>query len=347
MLLLFAAAFACNRSVATSATLPPAPRRVMISAQGSQTVTSSPFVPATDTLTPSPTVTNTATTMPTRTPSPTPSLPPTPTRVIHPPGEVAVPILLYHHVTDRVGYKRYAVTIVNFKEQMQYLADQGYQTITLSELADVIQNGGYLPDKPVVITFDDGCLDVYVNAFPILQQLNYRATMYIITGTLGTDKSYGYVQTDQINELIQAGWEIGSHSISHTNLNTSIYGIGNELEQSKQTLEDQFHITVQSFSYPFASANNGIVQLVKDKGYTNAVGVGILNLHSEKTLFFLSRREIYDTYRMADFKDLLTLPPASTATPENTATLTGEPILSASPTLRSTPVPGALDPFLR
>ncbi len=258
-----------------------------------------------------------------------------------------MPILLYHHVTDRTGYKRYAVTIANFKEQMQYLSDQGYQTITLSELADVIQYGGHLPDKPVVITFDDGCLDVYVNAFPILRQLNYRATMYIITGTLGTDKSYGYVQTDQINELIQAGWEIGSHSISHTNLDTSTYGMGNELEQSKQTLEDQFDITVRSFSYPFARANNAIVQLVKDKGYTNAVGVGILNLHSERLLFFLSRREIYDTYRIADFKDLLTLPPLSTATPEDTATLTEEPTLTASPTLRSTPVPGSLDPSPR
>ncbi len=231
-----------------------------------------------------------------------------------------MPILLYHHVSDQEKYQRYAVAPDVFAAQMQLLEDQGYHTITISELADVINSGGTLPVHPIAITFDDGCYDVFQNGFPILQQHGFRATMYIITNTLGSDKSYGYMQEDEINQLVAAGWEIGSHSVTHTKMQDSKIGVGNEFDNSRKILEEKFKIKVLSFSYPFAIANRWMMDQAASHEYTSAVGVGIFNLHGPRSLFYLSRREVYHSLDVTAFQKLLELPtdPTATPTPEST-----------------------------
>lgn len=101
--------------------------------------------------------------------------------------------LMYHNVSDR-GSSRYTLTVKEFRSQMEALRQGGYHSITISQLADLIRRGGGLPERPVVLTYDDGYLGVYENAFPILQETGFTGVIYVITGTLGTDKSYGYVQ---------------------------------------------------------------------------------------------------------------------------------------------------------
>lgn len=270
------------------------------------------------TLPPTPTLTTEATGSPSSTAAVTvtatiPANPTTPEGyVYHPAGPVYAPILMYHRVTDQAPALRYAVTVDNFRAQMQRLADAGYQTITVSELTNVIREGGTLPAKPVVITFDDGFLDVYENAFPIMQELGFTATMYIITGTLGTDKAYGYVQEEELRALANAGWEIGSHSISHSDLKTTHLGMRNEAEKSKQELEEKLGLPIRSFAYPYASANDWIEEQMAKYGYDSAMGVGIINRHSPESLYFLSRREVYNNTTLREFDDLLTVPPPTT-----------------------------------
>ncbi len=219
-------------------------------------------------------------------------------------GKVVMPILLYHRVSEE-GSAQYRVTPQVFREQMEWLKKEGYQAVTVSQVADVIRGGGTLPQKPVAITFDDGYLDTYENAFPILSELGFTATVYIITGTLGTDKSYGYMQEDALTELIAAGWEIGSHSVTHTSLKKTKLGAGNEMRQSKVDLEKKLGIKVRSFSYPYGEANQEIKDLAAQMGYESGVGIDILNTHTTRQLYFLTRREVYSSMTMTGFANLL------------------------------------------
>ena len=91
-----------------------------------------------------------------------------------------VPILNYNRVND-IDNNEFTLTVEQFDAQMKYLVDSGYSVITLDELLDAWAGNGKLPKKPVIITFDDGHIDVYKNVFPILQKYNLKATFFIVT----------------------------------------------------------------------------------------------------------------------------------------------------------------------
>lgn len=95
----------------------------------------------------------------------------------------SIPIFNYHHVCKHRGL----VTVLpeTFDDQMLYLADNGYHSVTPDELADFISNGAPLPEKSVMLTFDDGYLDNYVYAYPILKKYGLRATLFCITDWIG------------------------------------------------------------------------------------------------------------------------------------------------------------------
>ena len=152
-----------------------------------------PSLTPTDTFTPSPT----STPVPTDTPIPTP----TPALVWTAPGDVITPILLYHHVSDAGNGIRYYVSNADFRAQMQALHDWGYNSITVSELVDVLIHGGELPNRPVVITFDDGNIDVYQNAFPMMHALGFVGTFYIVANRL---QSKYFVNVEQLQEMAEA-----------------------------------------------------------------------------------------------------------------------------------------------
>ncbi len=217
---------------------------------------------------------------------------------------ISVPILLYHQIQDD-GNSRYILPVSDFRAQIKALAEAGYHTISMSRLAEVIRSGGQMPEKPIVLTFDDGYLDTYENAYPILKEFGFQGVVYVITGTVGTEKSYGYMQAEELQALVEAGWEIGSHSISHTDLKTSRLGMGTEIQKSKDDLEALLKTPIRTFSYPYGLANPWIEDRVKEYGYDFAVGLGTFITHSPKTLYYLSRREVVRGASLADFKALL------------------------------------------
>jgi hypothetical protein len=187
---------------------------------------------ATSTSTPVPTITPlppTETPLPTNTPEPT--LTPTPAVVQVGAGEeLTVPILLYHHISDEGPGNRYYVSPAAFKEQMQWLADHHYQTITIAQLADLILYGGEMPLRPVIITFDDGDADMVTNALPILKQFGFVATSYLIVKWIDAPH---YITSEQVAQLIQEGWEIGSHSMSHVDLTQNEGSLDYEVRESR------------------------------------------------------------------------------------------------------------------
>lgn len=258
------------------------------------------------TYTPSPTFTPTLTSTPIPTDTPVPTDTPMPTDtpepVYNPGGYVIAPILLYHHISDVGNGNRYYVTPDVFRAQLQALRDWGYTSITVTDLVNVIINGGELPARPVVLTFDDGNNDIYQNAFPIMQEMGFVGTFYIVGNRL---QSRYFVTTDQLIEMTNAGWEIGDHSMSHIDLTLDHSVIGYEAATSRSVLEDALGVPINTFAYPYGLTDEFVTNKISEYGYHAGMGLGRSWEHSWGTLFYLSRIEIEASYDMAKFASIL------------------------------------------
>ncbi len=263
-------------------------------------------------LTPTATITPLpATQTPTATITPEPSL--TPTWITYTGQQkIIAPILLYHHIrfTDNPG--RYDVSPDMFSAQMNALKEWGYTSVTVRDLVGVLRSGGMLPEKTVVISFDDGDLDVYQNAFPVMKKLGLVGTFYIVSNRL---KSTDFVTAEQLKEMAAAGWEIGSHSHSHIDLSKNHGSIETESAHSKAVLEDALGETISTYAYPFGAFDATVGNGVASSGFTGAVGLGTSYIHSVHVVYYLSRIEVRGEYDMASFSRIIPWSPVSTPVP--------------------------------
>ncbi|MEZ0394992.1 MAG: polysaccharide deacetylase family protein, partial [Anaerolineales bacterium] len=217
------------------------------------------------------------------------------------PGPIVCPILLYHRIAEPPFPNDYYVTPAAFREQMQALNDWGYTAIPISLLVSAITEGARLPEKPVVITFDDGDITVYTTAFPILRQFGFVGVNYLVANRLGVE---GYMNVSQLQELAAAGWEVGSHSMTHADLRTSP-DLDREIRQSRLVLEAALGVPVETFAYPYGLGNDNesIVARVR-ANYTAALGLGPYLEQNFDRLYYLARRPVlygWDLERFAYF----------------------------------------------
>ncbi|MDD5416100.1 MAG: polysaccharide deacetylase family protein [Candidatus Daviesbacteria bacterium] len=198
------------------------------------------------------------------------------------PGRVAaagwrVPILTYHYIAGNPNAKDIArdslsVSPDKFEAQMQYLAQNGYTPITLDTLYGIFSRQTSVPAKPVVLTFDDGYIDFYTNAFPILRRFNFHAVSFIPTGLIGG--SY-YMNWGQIKEIASSGLvTFEGHTVNHANLASLSYAdMLKQLIDSKNVIQANTGYPVNFISYP-NGFTNGIVQAAaRQAGYAGGVGV--------------------------------------------------------------------------
>jgi len=195
-----------------------------------------------------------------------------------------VPILLYHSISEGVPskFRKWAVPPQIFATQMAFLYELKYQPITVTQFARAMAGGNErLPDRPVVLTFDDGFADFYTQALPVLKQYGFTATLYIATGLIGNTNHWLYDQSqipfmtwDQIVEVSADGIECGAHSHSHPQLDTlSSDSARQEIFHSKMVLEHHLERQILTFSYPHGYFNSTIRRLVQVAGYTSACAV--------------------------------------------------------------------------
>jgi len=172
-----------------------------------------------------------------------------------------VPILMYHSVSGESEqghpYFHTATSPVVFAAQMEYLKEQGYTAVRLSEVADILEGRTKGIRRPVAITFDDGFRDFYTQAFPVLARCGYTATMFLPTGYVSDARASLHgtecMTWNEVRELDAAGIEFGSHTVTHPKLKTlGAQEIEQELRRSKETIEDNLGKPVTGFSYPFA-----------------------------------------------------------------------------------------------
>lgn len=186
-----------------------------------------------------------------------------------------VPILMYHYVEivkDRRDTIRQSLDILPsvFEKQIETMQNAGYSFLTAGELGEVLDGKRALPTKAVVLTFDDGYRDFYTDVFPILEKHNVKATSYIIEGFLG---GQNYMTKDMVASISASGLvEIGGHTINHPSLKGMSFARAEvEVTKGKQLLEQEFHVPVVSFAYPYGTFDEQAIDIVKQAGFTTAV----------------------------------------------------------------------------
>ncbi len=193
-----------------------------------------------------------------------------------------VPILVYHNIGEPFGnYPAISVTSSRFAEHMQYLVDHDYHCITLDDWMNWREHGTPLPNRPVVITFDDGYESVYTKALPILKKLSLRATVFLVGDLIGQtnewDRKKGFdslslLSLEQIKEMKEGGFSFQSHSRSHGSFgHLDPAHLKDELAGSKTLLEGILDTPVAFLAYPYGETSPSVMRLAKQSGYRGAL----------------------------------------------------------------------------
>ena len=220
---------------------------------------------------------------------------------------------MYHMVceTDDSKEKRYCCHPKAFKKQMAYLKRAGYRVIEIDDLINSIKNGTTLPEKSIAITFDDGFADNYENAFPVLQEYGFPATIFVVSRLVGRTNEWmqeeGFparklLGWEKLKDMSENGITIGSHTTTHASLtDIDTESARHEIINSKFELEDALGKTVRCFAYPYGRFNQQIEELVAEAGYFGACSIrsGFNSVHVSP--FALRRIEVYGTDTLWNF----------------------------------------------
>ena len=179
-----------------------------------------------------------------------------------------VPIIMYHHVTRLDSPQPDTVSPERFEWHMVYLKKHHFTVLPLTAFIEALQSGIPVPRKSVVITFDDGYEDNYTQAFPILKEYKFPATIFVVADSVNTK---GFLTTAQMKELLANGIEIGSHTRTHAYLpDTPVDVRRTEIFDSKRRLEEETGVRVAHFAYPTGGFDEEIKEMVKQAGYDSA-----------------------------------------------------------------------------
>lgn len=208
-----------------------------------------------------------------------------------------VPILMYHYINDEEPSRsKLGVSPKSFERQMRFLKEHNYNVVTLDKITDLIKYKKRIPPKTLAITFDDGYIDNYTNAYPVLKKYNIPAAIFVVINRIG--KRLGqdeYMDWWQIEELSDSGLiTIGSHSISHPNLSEVVSQdkLRDEIFASKRILEETLHKKVDFFSYPFGGVNSRARSLTIEAGYKACLGTNFPKDYPGDDIYALKRLRI-------------------------------------------------------
>jgi O-antigen biosynthesis protein len=199
-----------------------------------------------------------------------------------------VPILMYHSLSrgSTPSFARFVLDPALFEDHLAYLADQGYRTATLTDLVEWRTSGAPVPERTVVLTFDDGFEDFHRRALPALVRHGMTATLYVVTGYVGRTSEWmspdgegdrPIVSWDQLEEIAAEGVECASHTHTHPQLDVMPPAdMRAELTRSRQVLEDRLQRVVRSFAYPYGYHSSAVRAAVEAAGYRSACAVADL-----------------------------------------------------------------------
>lgn len=222
-----------------------------------------------------------------------------------------IPVLMYHYIedyTDKDEYKELKVSKEKFQQQLQYLKDNGYTTLTLNDIYDFIINHKCMPEKSVALTFDDGYNDNYTNAFPLIKEYGDKGTVFVVTDWV--DKAdLPYISSEHLKEMDANGMDIESHTVNHDHLPTLTYDKQLQtLKDSKAYLENLLNKKVSYIAYPFGEENENTLKAAKASGYNMAFLSDGKWSDENQGIYTLARVYISSLFDIKEFENRITNP---------------------------------------
>ncbi|MEW6686581.1 MAG: polysaccharide deacetylase family protein [Candidatus Edwardsbacteria bacterium] len=196
------------------------------------------------------------------------------------PGKDFVPILVYHKIDTKFELGGTWNIPRQFARQMNYLKENNYQPLSLNKLIEYYRTGKQPVAKSFVLTFDDGYENIYTYAYPVLKENGFTATIFVVTDFIGKEntwdvnffgRKFRQMDLSQIQEMAKAGFIIGSHTKTHSDLTRmNPQEVKRELKESKEILEQHLNVPVQFLSYPFGRYNQKVEEIAEEAGYLAA-----------------------------------------------------------------------------
>jgi peptidoglycan/xylan/chitin deacetylase (PgdA/CDA1 family) len=189
-----------------------------------------------------------------------------------------LPILMYHRIADAgaEATARWRVTPDEFERQVSYLSAAGFGTVSLEEWHQAANRGRSLPERAVVLTFDDAYEDFATHAWPVLESYGLGALVFLVSANVGSsadwDRAYGnpapLLDWDTARDLGNRGVEFGSHCISHPRLTQlATDEIAHELSGSRRVIERELERPIDAIAYPYGSYDAVVEDLARASGY--------------------------------------------------------------------------------
>jgi len=235
------------------------------------------------------------------------------------PPKKGIPILMYHKVSATFA-DGLSVSSGNFEKQLEYISKKGYQTMSFAELTRIHENGGRLPSRPIILTFDDAYADFSEQALPLLKKFNLKATVFIPVAYIGKtniwDKGSDRIMTvEQIKSIsLNENIEFGIHSFFHRSYgDLNLEDMKDDLENCTQTLTFYKISFVHVLAYPFGGypkkdelLNSQMKQLFREKELKFALRIGNrINSWPLKDPYEIKRIDIKGTDNYTTFKTKL------------------------------------------
>lgn len=199
----------------------------------------------------------------------------------------SVPIIMYHNVGVGDRYENIWVTRANFDDQLSFLKKHNYNVVSMDKLIDLISKNELIPRNTVVLTFDDGWVNNYENALPILKKHSLTATFFVPSAKIGKK---GRLNWDQLRQMSKAGMDIGSHTHNEAYLpELSEAAQKNEIFKSKEVLERMLVVKVNHFSFPVGGFSENTRNIVIEAGYRSASTTNRGKDYSNKDVYELKR----------------------------------------------------------
>ncbi|MYT72838.1 MULTISPECIES: polysaccharide deacetylase family protein [unclassified Streptomyces] len=226
---------------------------------------------------------------------------------------VPVPILMYHSVAREPSARTRGLSVSpgRFAEQMELLAEHRCTPLTTAGLAAIWRGGGALPDRPVLITFDDGYEGVHRHALPVLARHGFAATLFVSTGWLrGAHDTGGGLDTmldwDQVRALAGQGMEIGGHSHTHPQLDQlHDEELEFELRQCREIVAGELGAAPVSFAYPYGHSDRRVRRAVRAAGFAQSLAVGNGLARRRQGPYALRRVTVRRSTGTAEFERLI------------------------------------------
>ena len=224
-----------------------------------------------------------------------------------------VPVLMYHavgHAPTEAAFEL-SVSPEAFAEQMNLISEYGGTPLTTAELGHAWRTGGTLPDRPVLVTFDDGYEGVHRHALPVLRRHGFGASLFVSTGWLRGQYDNGkaldtMLDWDQVRELAAQGVEIGGHSHTHPQLDQlDDEVLAYEIERCRELVAAETGVKPVSFAYPYGYSSRRVRQAVRSGGFDQALAVNNALAGGSQGPYALTRLTVRRSTDAAEFRRLI------------------------------------------